>query len=203
MYFDILILSTLRRGPAHGYEIKKHVSRVIGGTISVNNNVLYPSLRRFEESGAIERVGDTDEPNSGRPPRTVYRLTTAGQDQLRQLLEDADPAVLADDAEFKIRVSMFADVPAVVRRQVISRRRRLVEEQRDHMLEMRALPTVGEASWATRVVDFDLAELEAELSWLDELEALVDFEHPPARGDGQSPARARRTPRTEAAVARN
>ncbi len=128
-------------------------------------------------------------------------MTTAGQDQLRQLLEDADPAVLDDDAEFKIRVSMFGDVPVVVRRQVISRRRRLVEEQRAHVLEMRALPTVGEASWATRVVDFDLAQLEAELRWLDELEELVDFEHPPAKGDGQMPPRTRRTSRTEAVAA--
>lgn len=175
MYFDILILSRLRRGPAHGYEIKKHVGRVIGGTLSVNNNVLYPSLRRFEESGIIERLPESA-PEGGRPPRTVYRLTEAGAEQLRRLLEDAGPATVADDAEFKTRVSMFADVPALVRRQLIERRRQLVEGELHHMLEMHSLSTVSESPWATRVVDFELDRRTAELLWLDELAAAAESE---------------------------
>ena len=180
MYFDILILSRLRRGPAHGYEIKKHVGRVIGGTLSVNNNVLYPALRRFEESGAIERIPEKMEPATGRPPRTVYRLTTAGEDQLRQMLEVADPGIVADDAEFATRVSMFDDVPPVVRRQVLARRRQYVEDQRLHMLEMRELEEVSESVWPQRVVAFRLAQREAELAWLDQLEAAAELDETPS-----------------------
>ena len=55
MYFDILMLRVLADGPQHGYEIKKSVERILGGR-SINNNVLYPALRRFEEQGAIEPV---------------------------------------------------------------------------------------------------------------------------------------------------
>lgn len=54
-YVDILILRNLVARPAHGYEIKKGVERVLGGAFAINNNVLYPALRRFEEIGAIEK----------------------------------------------------------------------------------------------------------------------------------------------------
>src|SRR5215208_3338953 len=53
-YVDILILQNLIARPAHGYEIKKSVERIMGGAFAVNNNVLYPALRRFEEMGAVE-----------------------------------------------------------------------------------------------------------------------------------------------------
>jgi len=55
VYFDILMLRVLADEPQHGYEIKKRVERILGGR-SINNNVLYPALRRFGEQGAIERV---------------------------------------------------------------------------------------------------------------------------------------------------
>ena len=67
MYFDILMLRVLAEGPRHGYEIKKSVERILGGR-SINNNVLYPALRRFEEQGAIERVAG--EAGPGRPRAT-------------------------------------------------------------------------------------------------------------------------------------
>ena len=93
MYFDILTLRVLAEGPRHGYEIKKSVERILGGR-SINNNVLYPALRRFEEQGAIERVAAEADP--GRPPRNVYRLTDTGHDLLQAMIRDADPALLAD-----------------------------------------------------------------------------------------------------------
>src|SRR5215469_1789725 len=83
-----MMLRVLADGPRHGYEIKKHVERILGGR-SINNNVLYPALRRFEEQGAIERVAAEADP--GRPPRNVYRLTDAGHDQLQAMIRDADP----------------------------------------------------------------------------------------------------------------
>ncbi len=104
MYFDILMLRVLAEGPRHGYEIKKSVERILGGR-SINNNVLYPALRRFEEQGAIERVAAEADP--GRPPRHVYRVTDTGHDLLQAMIRDADPALLADDNEFQTRVAFF------------------------------------------------------------------------------------------------
>ena len=109
MYFDILMLRVLADRERHGYEIKKQVERILGGR-SINNNVLYPALRRFEGQGAIQRVAAQADP--GRPPRNVYRLTDTGHDLLQSMIRDADPALLADDNEFQTRVAFFADLDA-------------------------------------------------------------------------------------------
>ena len=51
MYAEIVILAMLRQRPQYGYEIKKSMGKVFGGTVSLNNTVLYPTLKRFEEAG--------------------------------------------------------------------------------------------------------------------------------------------------------
>ena len=53
MYFDILMLRVLADEPQHGYEIKKRVERILGGR-SINNNVLYPALRRFGGRAGVD-----------------------------------------------------------------------------------------------------------------------------------------------------
>src|ERR1700758_3032811 len=126
MYFDILMLRVLAHGERHGYEIKKSVERIIGGG-AINNNVLYPALRRFEDQGAIERVAAQSAP--GRPPRNVYRLTDTGHDLLQAMIRDADPALLADDNEFQTRVAFFADLDSGDRLRIIAARRQIVETQ--------------------------------------------------------------------------
>jgi DNA-binding PadR family transcriptional regulator len=124
VYFDILMLRVLAEGQRHGYEMKKSVERILGGR-SINNNVLYPALRRFEEQGAIERVAAEADP--GRPPRNVYRLTDTGHDLLQAMIRDADPVLLADDNEFHTRVAFFADLDVDERLRIIQGRRRIVE----------------------------------------------------------------------------
>jgi len=166
VYFDILTLRVLRDRPRHGYEIKKQVERILGGR-SINNNVLYPALRRYQEQGAIERVAAEADP--GRPPRNVYRLTDTGHDLLQAMIRDADPALLADDNEFQMRVSLFADVPAEDRLRIIAVRRGIVAARISHLDSLR--PDARAEPWGLRVMDFSRAAAQHELRWLDELAA--------------------------------
>lgn len=75
MYSDIVILRGLLNTPKHGYEIKKYIERVTGGLL--NNNTLYPALRRFEQRGEIEKVAEEVAravrrgPSTGSPTRAV------------------------------------------------------------------------------------------------------------------------------------
>ena len=50
-YLDILLLAILSGEPAHGYEIRQKVERILSGAVSMNPNVLYPALHRFEAMG--------------------------------------------------------------------------------------------------------------------------------------------------------
>ena len=171
MYFDILTLRVLADGPLHGYEMKKRVERILGGR-SINNNVLYPALRRFEEQGAIERVAAEADP--GRPPRNVYRLTDTGHDLLRAMISEADPTLLADDNEFQTRVAFFADLDAGDRLRIIAARRAIIDAAIAHLVSLR--PDATGTEWGLRVLDFSMDRLRHERGWLDALQAAVEGE---------------------------
>ena len=164
MYFDIMMLRVLADGDRHGYEIKKQVERILGGR-SINNNVLYPALRKYEEQGAIERIAAEADP--GRPPRNVYRLTDAGHDLLQAMFRDADPALLADENEFQTRVAFFADLDAGDRLRILGVRREVLEARLAHLAALR--PDAQAEPWGLRVMDFNVERLQQELAWLDRL----------------------------------
>lgn len=166
MYLDLLILSRLSLGPAHGYEIKKHISHVLGGTVGLNNNVLYPALRRFEESGAIEQINE-EPTHSSRLPRRVFRITPSGEDQFQSLLEESGSSVVGDDAEFKARVAFFDRMEPVVRRQLLAGRHRVLQDRLSSIVALRSESATR--PWAVRVVDFEIDRVRCELEWIDEL----------------------------------
>jgi DNA-binding PadR family transcriptional regulator len=172
VYFDILTLRVLADDPQHGYEIKKRVERILGGR-SINNNVLYPALRRFEEQGAIERVAAEADP--GRPPRNVYRLTDTGHDLLQAMIRDADPTLLADDNEFQVRVAFFADLDPAARLKIIAVRRSIIDAEIAHLASLR--PEAAASDWGLQVLDFSMDRFRHERAWLDALQAA-------AGGDG-------------------
>jgi DNA-binding PadR family transcriptional regulator len=166
-----MMLRVLADGPRHGYEIKKRVERILGGR-SINNNVLYPALRRLEEQGAIERVAAEADP--GRPPRNVYRLTDAGHDQLQAMIRDADHTLLADDNEFQTRVAFFADLDPGDRLKIIAVRRAVIDETIAHLTSLR--PDAVGSAWGLRVLDFSLDRFRHERAWLDTLQAAATAE---------------------------
>src|SRR5690242_2352179 len=102
-YIDILILRYLSRTPAHGYEVRKRVESTTGFVL--HNNSLYPALRRFEEAGAVSK---TAEPQQGRPPRHVYRLTDTGRELLHDMLAELPADQAGDDTEFLSRLGQFS-----------------------------------------------------------------------------------------------
>src|SRR5207249_12330394 len=104
MYSEILILAMLRRGPRHGYEIKKDLDRALGGMVTLNNKTLYLALKRFEEIGAVTRQVI---PQEGKPNRHLYHLTERGIEVLQAYLRDFPPEQAASEAEFFTRVAFF------------------------------------------------------------------------------------------------
>jgi len=168
MYLDILILAHLAHHPAHGYEIKKLVDRSVGSP-RLNNNVLYPALKRFEEAGAIE--GELV-PQQGVPPRRVFRLTEAGHELLRSLLEDFPDEMAGSDEEFLTRLAFFRLIAPEARRDILARRRRALRGRIDHLEEMARLAADDYAElYARLVLDFQRRQAEKELDWVGELAA--------------------------------
>lgn len=75
-----VILGMLAMRPRSGYEIKSFVDDSTRYFWAASYGQIYPELKRLAEHGLIE---GTDAPTGGRQ-RTVYRLTAAGTEALRE-----------------------------------------------------------------------------------------------------------------------
>jgi PadR family transcriptional regulator, regulatory protein PadR len=76
---DMLILSVLSWGPAHGHGIATTIKRQSDDELLVDHGSLYPALQRLEERGWIRAQWGQSE--TGREAR-FYRLTASGRQQL-------------------------------------------------------------------------------------------------------------------------
>jgi DNA-binding PadR family transcriptional regulator len=74
----LLLLSSLRDGPKHGYQIALDVEAASNGLFRFKHGTLYPILHRLEEEGLIRGSWSR---RQGRR-RKVYALTRAGDRHL-------------------------------------------------------------------------------------------------------------------------
>ena len=105
----ILCLAVLHRGPASGYEIKKEVEE--GGFSHFQRasfGSIYPALTQLARDGLVTV---TEEAQSGRPDKKVYRLTPAGESTLRKAL-DIDPGRDVRRSDFLFLLHFVRMLPA-------------------------------------------------------------------------------------------
>jgi PadR family transcriptional regulator len=76
---DLLILRTLRLGPAHGHAIAKAIERDSDNVLQVEQGSLYPALHRLIKRGWIAFDEGTSENNRR---ANFYYLTAKGRRQL-------------------------------------------------------------------------------------------------------------------------
>ena len=106
----LLILATLRDGPAHGYGLARTIEQRTENALALREGTLYPALHTLERDGLISSAWET--PENGRE-RKVYTLTQSGEKKLeewshgwqqfvtavgRVLTPEADRAVLPSGA---------------------------------------------------------------------------------------------------------
>jgi DNA-binding PadR family transcriptional regulator len=165
MYVDILILAELASQPYHGYELKRHVEHILGGTVTINANQLYPTLRRFEEMGAVSRQ---IEEQVGKPDRHIYHITDRGWEVLQVLLQDFPPDLARLDSEFGARVAFFHLLDPHARLTILTTRAEVLREHLHHLEQSRTL--INENSpqffYVTRFLAFQQQQLQQELAWL-------------------------------------
>ena len=74
-HLDLVLLSCLREGPAHGYLVIKRLRERSVGEFDLLEGTLYPALHRLEKSGLVTSRWSSD---GGRRRRT-YELTAKGE----------------------------------------------------------------------------------------------------------------------------
>jgi PadR family transcriptional regulator PadR len=83
-HVELVLLSCLEEGPAHGYLIVKRLSARSAGEFELLEGTLYPALHRLEEAGLVASRWSAE---NGRR-RRVYRLTRRGRAALNQRIEE-------------------------------------------------------------------------------------------------------------------
>jgi len=78
---ELLILTVLRRGPAHGYAIATVIQQMSDDVLRVETGSMYPALHRMCEAGLLK--AEWTKSDVGRRAR-LYTLTRNGRRQLEQ-----------------------------------------------------------------------------------------------------------------------
>jgi len=77
-HLDLLLLSVLANGPAHGYAIIESLRTRSENVFDLPEGTIYPALHRLEDQGLLKSAWSED---TGRRKR-VYQLTSKGQQAL-------------------------------------------------------------------------------------------------------------------------
>ncbi len=154
-----LVLALLRRGPAHGYDVKRDHDAWFPDARPLAYGQVYATLARLERDGLVE-VAETR--TEGGPERTVYELTDAGTDRLKEWL--GEPATINGEGAGEI----VRKTVAVLR--IGDDAASFLSAQRTaHLRRMRELTDQppGADPVARLARDHVMAHLDADLRWLD------------------------------------
>ena len=80
---DLLILSVLARGPAHGYRVITELRKRSDGAFDLPEGSVYPALHRLERERLV-----SGQWSAGPRRRRVYRLTRRGRAELKREREE-------------------------------------------------------------------------------------------------------------------
>lgn len=124
---ELAILGLLKERAMHGYQLSKRLTDSLGGLWRVSYGSLYPTLRRLEKRGAVEKV--FDEQDVGRR-KNVYRVTERGEEMFQELLEESgSPNEGLEDNRFRVRMAFFKYLAPEARIRVLERRRAYLEDR--------------------------------------------------------------------------
>lgn len=162
----LAILGTLIQRPMHPYEMAS-VLRARGkdADMPIKWGTLYTVVKNLEKHGFIEATGSVRE--GGRPERTVYRITAAGNAELKDWVRELLATPEQEQSRFRAALSMAGaltpDEAVELLRQRIDRLAAELEEDR-RILAQQDIPRLFLIE-----DEYDLAIRAADLAWTQNL----------------------------------
>ena len=83
-HLDMLLLSILAEGPAHGYAVIESLRARSNSVFDLPEGTIYPALHRLENQGLLQSSWSEDSARK----RRIYRLTSKGQKALAARQEE-------------------------------------------------------------------------------------------------------------------
>ncbi len=168
----LLLLGLLRNQAMHGYQLHHFLEEHLDFLPGLKAPTAYYTLEKMAEEGLV--VAHSEQAGN-RPRRQIYAITPAGEAAFQQLLRENlaryDPGESGDD----IGIGFLESLPDPEARAYLARKRAAILERSARY--RRALERLSEDSSMHLSVRHCLRRFEADLAWLDEIEAWLD-RHP-------------------------
>jgi DNA-binding PadR family transcriptional regulator len=172
------VLGLLVQRPRHGYELRAAFQALVGGEENwdVKPAQIYTTLTRLEQGGLV--VEDGVEQDAG-PEKRVYAITSAGRKSLKEWFAcGIEPEHQHDEFFLKVMIGLASGV-ADPYHLIQTERVHLFQELHDITEHRRQADPARELA-KILLLDKAVMHLEADLRWLDMIEARLDeIKHQP------------------------
>ncbi len=166
------ILSFLAQRPRHGYELRNAFEALVGGedTWGVKPAQIYTTLTRLEEAGLI--CQESVEQDGG-PEKRIYALTESGLLELQAWFGSGVESEHQRD-EFFVKLMLSLSTEGVSPYRVIHTQRGLLYQELHDLTTRRSRSNPKTELAQILLFDKTIMHLEADLRWLDMVEARLD-----------------------------
>ena len=165
MSVRIAILGFLIRSDLHGYQVKKRIENEMAEWTDIKFGSIYYALAKLEQEKLIRRV--RSEQTSGKPARTIYRITEQGRMEFVRMIEDvilrSNRAYLPQDVGVFFSQHLKPSRFLAILQKRHDDHVRLLAFLRNHRQELEVETEVPEI--ATAIIDHALFHVEAEIRW--------------------------------------
>lgn len=167
MSLRFAFLAFLTTGAKHGYELKSEFEDLFRGLWDVNAGQIYTTLSRMQRDALVtnERIAQDD-----RPDKKIYTLTEDGKREVARWLSEAIQELDTPRDELLVKVFVLLQLKSPACLEVI----RL---QRNHFMaslrEFTQLKLTTADPLRQLIFDRAILRIQADLEWLDNVEASV------------------------------
>ncbi len=166
------MLGLLAQRPRHGYELRAAFQALVGGEENwdVKPAQIYTTLARLEQGGLVVEDGIRQD---GGPEKRIYALTPAGRAALQEWFAGgADSGRQHDEFFLKLMLGLVSGI-AEPFHLIHTQRAHLFQELHD-MTAQRSQADPDRELAGILLLDKAIMHLEADLRWLDTIEARLD-----------------------------
>jgi len=160
---DLILLANLLGGPKHGYALKKQVG-LVSGKSEMHNNLVYPLLRRFVESGWVSKRKGAGQRGQ---TREIYALTNKGRQELLRRLSHFTSKEAASESGFHLRVGLFSVLDAGTSGAILTERDEWLAAREQRLGRLSGALDLG--TWDGEVVHFLRDQIRSERKWISHL----------------------------------
>lgn len=156
------LLGFLQDGPLHGYDLHKQVVSNLGAVWRLGLSQMYAILKEYETRGWIKTITETQ--TSGRPARKMLKLTPQGKHAFEAWMKQSAHGLREFRVDFFARLYFARAAGHATLRAFLTQQ--LTSTQKEYDALKAAEPP---SEFAGVVTDFRRAQLEAILTWLENL----------------------------------